>query len=131
MTHFRDHDYGGYYPVTVDQRLDAFQHIVDLPEAEFFDLEMEGAFADLKEAIEAYEESHFGTIWHNPAGLAGVPREWRDGDPESRRRFREAVKLMNKKATTVWEAYCQFIIKMGRLRLKAEMHVAPVPPKKE
>jgi hypothetical protein len=122
MTHFRDHDYGGYYPVAVDQRLDAFQHTVDLPETEFFDLEMESAFADLKRAIAEYEECHFGKVWHNPNGLAGVPREWRDGDAESRQRFREAAKLMNASATVVWDSYCQFI-KMGRVRLKIEMHV--------
>ena len=93
--------------------------------AEFFDLEMDSAFSDLKTAVDAYLKSSFGYVYHNTNGTAGVPPEWcrEDGRPPDER-FWPAVKELNEKATSVWNAYCQFI-KFGRLRLNIEMHAVP------
>lgn len=124
MLHFRDHDYGANYSVAVEESLYAFLRTVELPEAEFFDLEMEAALADLRGVILSYTEACTNRVWWNGDGTAGVPSEWCSGEPEVEKRFWDAVKVMNEKATPIWESYCQFV-RAGRLRLKADMNVEP------
>jgi len=99
MTHFRDHDYGAIYPIAIDQRLAEFLAAIGLPEAEFFDLNIESASANLKHAVEEYNEARLQTVWRHDLqdSYGGIPRERRDGDAEARQRFRDAVKPMNKK----------------------------------
>jgi hypothetical protein len=126
MTHFRDHDYGAIYPAAVDQRLREFLRATGLPENEFFDVEMDGAIADLKAAVEAYNESSLSIVCRHEQMVdhVGIPREWRAGDPVAVERFRNAVKLLNENAAAVWNAYCQFI-KTGKQRLNVELNREP------
>lgn len=125
MLHFRYHDYGAIYDVSVEKALCEFSRALELPEAEFFELEMDAVLADLREAILTYQEACENRVWWNPDGTAGIPPEWRwRDDPKLEKRFWDAVKVMNEKATPVWDRYCQFV-RVGRLRLKADVAVLP------
>ncbi len=109
MKHFNDHDYSSSYSYEYDSRIDRFKLDRELPENEFFSLQMEASASDLTKAIINYQEAGMNRIWLNPNGFAGVPSEWCYGNETAERRFHEAVKVMNQKAQDVWEAFVHFV----------------------
>jgi hypothetical protein len=123
MTHFHKHDYGTIFPAAIDERVREFLKEIELPETEFFDLEMEGALSDLRAAADTYNESCLSIVCRHDRQMdyCGVPREWREGSAASAEKFQDAVKLLNQHASSMWNAYCQFI-KIGRQRLNVELH---------
>jgi hypothetical protein len=119
MLHFRDHDYGNRYSRRHEKKLYEFLYQADLPETEFFDAQMASAFADLYSAIAAYKKQGGNRVWFEPNDEAGIPQEWLHGGNPQEKRFWEAVEVMNKAATVVWEAFCQFV-KTARASLKVD-----------
>jgi len=123
MAHFRKHDYGTIYPAAIDERVREFLRETELPESEFFDVEVEGAISDLRAAADTYNESCLSIVSRHDRQVdyLGVPREWRESGAALADKFQNAVKLLNHNANCVWNAYCQFI-KIGRQRLNVELH---------
>lgn len=119
MLHFRDHDYGNSYSQKYENRLYEFIYAADLPETEFFDAQMESAFSDLHAAVGAYKKAAADRVWFEANDEAGIPRDWIHGDNPQEKRFWEAVEVMNKAATAIWDAFCQFV-KTARSSLKVE-----------
>lgn len=119
MLHFQNHDYGNSYPRWHEEKLSDFMYIAGLPEAEFFDAQIANAFADLSAAIRDYKRLAQARIWSLSKEESGIPPEWSHGPNPSEERFSEAVDVMNKAATTVWDAFAQFV-KAARASLKIE-----------
>jgi hypothetical protein len=95
--------------------LNDFEHVARMPQSEFHDAQMAAALADLSAALDRYSEDCMGRVWHDN-DWANVPPEWQDKDEVMRNRFDEAVSVMNKSSTQVWEAFAQFV-KTARFRL--------------
>jgi len=119
MLHFRDHDYGNLYSRKYEHKLYEVLYAADLPETEFFDAQMESAFSDLHAAVFAYKKAAANRVWFEPNDEAGIPREWIHGDHPQGKRFWEAVEVMNKAASAIWDAFCQ-LVKTARAILKVE-----------
>ena len=115
MLHFKDHDYGSSYSRNIEESVLKFLYEAELPETEFLTLPMEAAFSDFKSAIRNYRKAGGGRIWWETDGWAGIPREWLKGDEQSKKRFWDAVEIMNSTASNVWSAYARFIGEARRL----------------
>ncbi len=118
MIHFRDHDYSNCYSTDVEGRLWDFVHEVSLPQTEFFDAQMAAALADLKAAIHDYRQKSVNRIWHD-GNVAHIPPEWLEKNERLEKRFDEAVEVMNRAATLIWESFTQFV-KTARFYLKVD-----------
>ena len=119
MVHFRDHDYNNGYNVDVEHRLWDFEHIARMPQSEFHDAQMAAALADLMAALKSYWADALNRLWHD-GDRAHIPPEWAYSDDEKmQERFEEAVSVMNKAATKVWESFSQFV-KAARFRLDVD-----------
>jgi hypothetical protein len=116
MVHFRDHDYGNGYDVKVEHRLWDFEHEARMPQSEFHDAQMAAALADLLASLDRYWQDARNRLWHD-GDRANIPPEWAHGEEAQQKRFEEAVEVMNKASSRVWEAFSQFV-KTARFRLK-------------
>ncbi len=121
MRHFRSHDYGNLYSDEVEKRLSDFFHESEKPGCEFFDLLVEGAFAELMNSVVQYRFASVNRVWCEVSGLAGVPQEWCNRAEGSEKRFCEAVEVMNGKAGAIWDSYSLFVREVRRrLRIEVE-----------
>jgi len=118
MLHFSTHDYGGSFSAKIQDRVYQFTYLCDLPETEFFDAEVSAALADLLEAVNRYLRDCVNRLWQD-GEVMHVPPEWLHGTEQQEKRFDEAVDVLNKASTGVWDSFTQ-LVKTARSRLKIE-----------